>query len=186
MPGLTNVTTETTSVLQTAWRRGGRVVRRLGVLAVVTGLASGSACTRVPTEAAPAAASDEPAPAATRADVPPSTLPATEEEDPAMTAAVPADLLGAAISDAVRRTSAARGDVEVVTAEPVTWSDGSMGCPQPGLAYTQALVPGYRIVLRAAGQTLNYHVGGKGGPSFCPPERVIAPAPPGSGTYDRI
>ena len=55
-----------------------------------------------------------------------------------------------------------------------------MVCPQPGLLYTQALVPGYRIVLQAAGQTLNYHVGGKGGPTFCPPERVAAPAP-GSG-----
>lgn len=186
MPSLTTMTTGTARVLQTALRRGGRVLRRLGMLAVVTGLASGSACTRVPTEAAPAASADEPAPAATRADVPPSALPATDEEDAAMTAAVPPDLLGAAISDAVRRTSAARGDVEVVTAEAVTWSDGSMGCPQPGLAYTQALVPGYRIVLRAAGQTLNYHVGGKGGPSFCPPERVVAPAPPGSGSNERI
>jgi|GEM_PF-907539 hypothetical protein len=186
MPGLTKVTTGTARVLQTALRRGGRVVRRLGVLAVVTGLASGSACTRVPTEAAPAAVTDDPATTATRVDAPPSTLPATDEEDAAMTAAVPADLLGAAISDAVRRTSAARGDVEVVTAEAVTWSDGSMGCPQPGLAYTQALVPGYRIVLRAGGQTLNYHVGGKGGPSFCPSERVVAPAPPGSGNNERI
>lgn len=186
MPGLTKVTSGTARVLQTALQRGGRVVRRLGLLAVVTALASGSACTRVPTEAASAAATDEPVPPATQADVPPSALPATDEEDAAMTAAVPADLLGAAISDAVRRTSASRGDVEVVTAEPVTWSDGSIGCPQPGLAYTQALVPGYRIVLRAAGQTLNYHVGGKGGPSFCPPERVVAPAPPGSGSYDRI
>jgi hypothetical protein len=112
--------------------------------------------------------------------VPRSALPTVSQEDAAMTAAVPPDLLGAAISDAVRRTSAARADVKVVTAEAVTWSDGSMGCPQPGLLYTQALVPGYRIVLQAAGQTLNYHVGGKGGPTFCPPERVVAPAP-GSG-----
>lgn len=185
MPDWTKMVTGTARVLQTALRRGDRVAWRLGVLAVVTGLATGSACTRAPTEAAPVTA-DEATAAATLSDVPPSALPATDEDDAAMTAAVPGDLLGAAISDAVRRTSAARGDVEVVTAEAVTWADGSMGCPQPGLAYTQALVSGYRIVLRAAGQTLNYHVGGKGGPSFCPPERVVPPAPRGSGNNDRI
>jgi hypothetical protein len=100
-----------------------------------------------------------------------------------MTTAVPADLLEAAIADAARRTSAARGDIEVVVAEAVTWADGSLGCPQPGLSYTQALVPGYRIVLRAAGQTLNYHVGRRGGPMFCPSERVV---PPAGGGRDRI
>ena len=31
------------------------------------------------------------------------------------------------------------------SAERVTWADGSLGCPKPGFAYTQAMVPGYRF-----------------------------------------
>jgi hypothetical protein len=102
----------------------------------------------------------------------------------AVGADVPPDLIGAAISDAVRRSGAARTDVKVVIAESVTWSDGSMGCPQPGMMYTQALSAGYRIVLEAAGQTLNYHSSADGGPTFCPAERVAPPA--AAGGYERI
>lgn len=53
-------------------------------------------------------------------------------------------------------------EIRVVRAEAVTWSDGSNGCPQEGMAYTQALVPGYRVVLDAAGERIHYHAGGQG------------------------
>ena len=33
-------------------------------------------------------------------------------------------------------------EVEVVSVEEVTWRDGSRGCAQPGMAYTQALIDG--------------------------------------------
>ncbi len=36
----------------------------------------------------------------------------------------------------------------VTRAEPVTWPDSSLGCPQPGIQYLQVLTPGYRIELR--------------------------------------
>ena len=49
------------------------------------------------------------------------------------------------------------GEIRVVTAEAVTWSDGSLGCPEEGQAYTQALVPGYRVVLDVAGDEIAYH-----------------------------
>jgi hypothetical protein len=96
---------------------------------------------------------------------------------------VPAPMVEAALEDAERRTSLAREDIEVLVAEPVTWPDGSLGCPQPGMMYTQALVPGYRVVLRAAGQALNYHAGRGGTPSFCPAEQVT---PPSGAGKDRI
>ncbi|HET7201873.1 MAG TPA: hypothetical protein VFI92_00760 [Steroidobacteraceae bacterium] len=92
-------------------------------------------------------------------------------------ASVPPDLLTAALEDAAKRTGAKVADIEVTVAEAVTWPDGSMGCPQPGMMYTQALVPGYRIVLRAGKQILNYHAGARGGPNFCPADRVASPAP---------
>jgi hypothetical protein len=130
--------------------------------------------------AAPGNASSSPGLEEIRPTAPPAGKPAGN----VMTGDVPADLIGAAISDAVRRSGAARADVKVVTAEPVTWSDGSMGCPQPGMMYTQALSPGYRIVLEAGGQMLNYHSSADGGPTFCPAERVEPPA--AAGALERI
>jgi hypothetical protein len=39
-------------------------------------------------------------------------------------------------------------------------------------------VPGYRIVLQAGDQLLNYHASGRGGgATFCPADRVASPAP---------
>ena len=51
--------------------------------------------------------------------------------------------------------------VTVVSAETVTFPDGSLGCPQPGMAYTQIPVDGYRIVATAGGTTYDYR--GTGG-----------------------
>lgn len=90
---------------------------------------------------------------------------------------VPANLQTAAIQDAAQRSGKPRDAVTIVVAEAVTWSDGSLGCPEPGMLYTQALVPGYRIVAKVDGQQYEYHAGARGLPKFCPPERVIAPAP---------
>ncbi len=46
--------------------------------------------------------------------------------------------------------------VVVVSAEAVTFPDGSLGCPQPGMVYTQALVDGYKIVAEAGGKTYDF------------------------------
>lgn len=48
-------------------------------------------------------------------------------------------------------------EIRIVTAEAVTWSDGSLGCPEEGQMYTQALVPGYRVVVDVAGEEIAYH-----------------------------
>jgi hypothetical protein len=58
-------------------------------------------------------------------------------------------------------------EVEVVSVEEVTWRDGSRGCAQPGMAYTQALIDGSRITLRAGGRTYEYHSGGSQPPARC-------------------
>ena len=91
--------------------------------------------------------------------------------------AVPAEMIEAALADAAHRSTVARAEITVLSADPVTWADGSLGCPQPGMMYTQALVPGYRIVLQAGDQTLNYHAMSRGKPVFCPAGRVQAPVP---------
>jgi hypothetical protein len=63
----------------------------------------------------------------------------------------------------------------VVAHDEVIWRDGSLGCPQPGMMYTQALVDGFRIVLRVKGQEVSYHGPGK------PPFRCDNPDPNGAG-----
>jgi hypothetical protein len=96
------------------------------------------------------------------------------------TFSAPQALIQSAIDDAARRVGVARASIEVLSAESVTWSDGSLGCPEPGMLYTQALVPGYRVVLRAGTTQLHYHSGRSGTPAYCPPERAMEPAPPRS------
>ncbi len=72
-------------------------------------------------------------------------------------------------------TGLAEDEVEVVAAELVTWRDGSLGCPQPGMMYTQALAPGVLIRLATGGRVYEYHGSRKGPPFLCDP------VPPGAG-----
>ena len=54
-------------------------------------------------------------------------------------------------ADAAQRADVAAGAVKILAVESVTWADGSLGCPEPGMMYTQALVRGYRVRVDAAG-----------------------------------
>lgn len=72
-----------------------------------------------------------------------------------------------AIADLADRTGASPDNIQVITHDQVTWRDGSLGCPEPGKMYTQALVDGYRIVLRVAGQDAYYHGSAGGAPFYC-------------------
>ncbi len=47
--------------------------------------------------------------------------------------------------------------LELVRLEPRTWNNGSLGCPIEGHYYTQALVPGYLIVLQIEERTFEVH-----------------------------
>jgi hypothetical protein len=47
--------------------------------------------------------------------------------------------------------------LSVRIAEQVTWPDGAIGCPEPGGMYTQALVPGYRIVIDTPDGEVAFH-----------------------------
>jgi hypothetical protein len=80
-----------------------------------------------------------------------------------------------AIADLAERLGIATADVEVVSVDEVTWRDGSLGCPQPGMNYTQALVDGRRIVLNVDGVAYAYHSGRSGEPFYCPAGRARSP-----------
>lgn len=89
----------------------------------------------------------------------------------------PDSALGIATEAAIRDAAAAADvdpdEVEVVTVEQVTWRSGAVGCPEPDRMYTQALVEGYRIVVRVGGTEVHYH-----GADDQPPFRCDDPEEP--------
>jgi len=82
-----------------------------------------------------------------------------------------------ALTDAARRAPSGAPAPSLISAEHVTWPDGSLGCPQPGRVYTMALVRGYRIRVQSGGAELDYHAGERGAPFLCPPDRATGPVP---------
>lgn len=82
-----------------------------------------------------------------------------------------------AFADASRLTGLERAKLVLVSAESVTWQDGSLGCPEEGRQYTMALVPGYRVRIKAGDRLLDYHAGARGGLALCPEGRAIDPLP---------
>ena len=81
-----------------------------------------------------------------------------------------------ALDDAARRSQRDAATLEVASADAVTWPDGSIGCPEAGRQYTQALVPGFRIRIRAGAEVFEYHAGARGQPFHCPAGRIREPA----------
>lgn len=69
-------------------------------------------------------------------------------------------------------------DIELVERRAVTWRNGALGCPEPGMAYTQALVPGYWIRLQVGSERFDYHAARGQAPFHCPSERSERPLPP--------
>lgn len=76
-------------------------------------------------------------------------------------------LVEKAVSDLAWRLGVDESQIDVEIAEEVTWSDGAIGCPQPGFGYTQALVHGARVVLEHDGEKHIYHQGGEDKPFWC-------------------
>ena len=83
-------------------------------------------------------------------------------------------IVAAAKQDAIARGAPAQA-ITVQSAQRVTWRDGSLGCPDPQMQYTQALVPGWRVILRVGDLTYDYHAATNGQVFLCPRERATEP-----------
>ena len=79
-------------------------------------------------------------------------------------------------TDLAQRLDVPLDNVVLSGARQVTWRSGALGCPEPGMNYTDALVPGAVIYLRVDNMIHAYH--GKFGeePFYCPRERAEQPA----------
>lgn len=133
---------------------------RLPVLAVAV-TAALAACSTTGTPAGPSASAGASSSASSIASTSPSTPAAVSASPSAETSnafGVPAELLAAVRADVAQRTSVDPASIDLVSAKPVTWNDGSLGCPEPGVFYTQALVTGWQIVVHAADRDLDYRV----------------------------
>lgn len=96
-------------------------------------------------------------------------LPSTESEPESPTTMpnlkpgeVPQKFFDAILADLLNNFKVESENVSVVTSEAVVWNDGSLGCPQPGMLYTQAIINGYRIILKAGDETFDYHLSDRG------------------------
>ncbi len=137
-------------------------MRRLGCLLALTLL---SACSMTP-PAGPEPQPSTPSPQQTRFQTAPplSTAPSgTPTELPSQKlAAIESDLRGRGVTAT---------PTTVVSAEKVRFNDGSLGCPQPGVQYTQAQIDGMRVIVEAGGKRYDYRFGQGDVPRLC--ERAV-------------
>ena len=126
-----------------------------------------------PLLAACAATSGSPSPSE-RTIPSPEPIPSEASAPSAGSDGLPADMVDEVIALAEEETGVDPSEIEVVLAEAVTWSDGSIGCPEEGMMYTQTLVPGYRVILDVAGEELAFHAPESG--DFFPCADPIEPA----------
>ena len=89
-------------------------------------------------------------------------------------------ILDPILKEAAAEAKVTRDELVIVRAEPVVWNDGSLGCPEPGMMYTQALVNGYWVVIDAAGQKYDFRVGSGGSFRLCPPGQGHPPSQAGA------
>ena len=90
---------------------------------------------------------------------------------------VPEAILGPILNEAAKLANVPPQQLVIVRAEAVVWNDGSLGCPEPGMEYAQALVNGYWVVIKATGKVYDFRTGRDGSFRLCPQGRGRPPRP---------
>jgi hypothetical protein len=86
----------------------------------------------------------------------PTRLPDTSSPRPSGSFDLPQSIVDPVIAEAARLAGVPLDQVTVISAETVTFPDGGLGCPVPGMAYTQVQVDGFKIVADVAGTTYDF------------------------------
>lgn len=105
---------------------------------------------------------------------PVSVKPIAPEEPPVSMTPIPTPtdpalqkLVDQAKADLAARLGLKPEQIALLELAAVVWPDSSLGCPQPGMAYTQVLQDGLRIRLGVGQSVYQYHTGAGRGPFFC-------------------
>ncbi|GEM_PF-586213 len=61
-----------------------------------------------------------------------------------------------------QKSQMSREAITLTAWESVTWSDSSLGCPEPGKVYLQVITPGYRFVFQAGDAQYEVHTDERG------------------------
>ncbi|MEA2619317.1 MAG: hypothetical protein QOC97_90 [Chloroflexota bacterium] len=69
---------------------------------------------------------------------------------------LPISVIDPVVAEIARIAGVGVDQVIILSAVSVTFPDSSLGCPLPGMAYSQIVTDGYRIVATAAGATYDY------------------------------
>ena len=131
----------------------------------------------VPNPAPNSSQESAPSPASNTSPAPEITEMVPESKPPAVNhQAVLQEQIAHAQADLATRLDLDPSAVSIVSSGPVTWRSGALGCPKPGMMYTQALVPGFQVILQAGKTTYHYHAKAGGQPFYCPQDRVESSA----------
>lgn len=99
--------------------------------------------------------------------IPDAAAPAGPPGEAIPSADVPREVRRAVVADAAKRFKVAESAVVLTQSEKVTWSDASLGCPEPGRMYAQMLVEGFRIVAKTVEGSLTYNTDSGGRVTLC-------------------
>lgn len=94
-----------------------------------------------------------------------STMQANAEPEPADKASQA--LISKARTDLAKRLAVEPDEIHFIKFKPVVWPDGGLGCPRPGMVYTQVQQDGVLIRLEVRGQRFDYHGGAGRDPFLC-------------------
>jgi hypothetical protein len=83
----------------------------------------------------------------------------------------------AAVAQASADTGLGEGEFDVIDIEEVTWPDGSLGCPQPGMSYIQVVLEGYQVILEHEGDLYDYRSAQDLEFTRCPPQFATTTVP---------
>ncbi len=141
-----------------------------------------------PSEEATPSAVGTPAPLGTAVLISPTQV--IQEETVAVNPTIPSPsdpalqgLVMQAKENLAGRLSVGVDQIDLIEAEAVVWPDSSLGCPRPGMMYTQVQHDGSFIRLRVGKRIYDYHSGGNRPPFLCEQATKgdgLVP-PPGSG-----
>lgn len=95
-----------------------------------------------------------PATAVPTATLEPTATPLPPVVTPSPEAAPVANLV---LQDASQRLGVPVDQLRLERLDPRQWPDSALGCPQPGLLYSQIVTPGYIMLVAGAGKQLEYH-----------------------------